>query len=137
MLTILYAFFGGRGGDGPIRYRGSGRAGRSAGTGSDQGGRWHQGRTCLGNRGGSVFRRRGRGNRRSGEIRTPWCGGRPLPSWDLPRHLGGCAQRDALFARGGVTSIISYFRTGSHYLGKSGPFAEIFPEVLEATSGHS
>jgi dihydroorotase-like cyclic amidohydrolase len=38
---------------------------------------------------------------------------------------------------GGVTSIISYFRTGSHYLGKSGPYAEIFPEVLEATSGHS
>ena len=36
---------------------------------------------------------------------------------------------------GGVTSIISYFRTGSHYLGKSGPYAEIFPEVLEATSG--
>src|ERR671920_418248 len=38
---------------------------------------------------------------------------------------------------GGVTSIISYFRTGSHYLGKSGPYAEIFPQVLEATSGHS
>jgi dihydroorotase-like cyclic amidohydrolase len=38
---------------------------------------------------------------------------------------------------GGVTSIISYFRTGSHYLGKSGPYAEIFPEVLAATSGHS
>src|SRR5918912_55201 len=38
---------------------------------------------------------------------------------------------------GGVTSIISYFRTGSHYLGKSGPYAEIFPEVLEATNGHS
>ena len=38
---------------------------------------------------------------------------------------------------GGVTSIISYFRTGSHYLEKSGPYAEIFPEVLEATLGHS
>jgi dihydroorotase-like cyclic amidohydrolase len=38
---------------------------------------------------------------------------------------------------GGVTSIISYFRTGSHYLEKSGPYAEIFPEVLEATNGHS
>ena len=38
---------------------------------------------------------------------------------------------------GGVTSIISYFRTGSHYLGKSGPYEEIFPEVLEATNGHS
>jgi dihydroorotase (multifunctional complex type) len=38
---------------------------------------------------------------------------------------------------GGVTSVVSYFRTGSHYLGKSGPYAEIFPEVLEATNGHS
>jgi dihydroorotase (multifunctional complex type) len=38
---------------------------------------------------------------------------------------------------GGVTSIISYFRTGSHYLEKSGPYAEIFPEVLQATNGHS
>ncbi len=38
---------------------------------------------------------------------------------------------------GGVTSVISYFRTGSHYLEKSGPYAEIFPEVLEKTDGHS
>ncbi|MCA1718230.1 MAG: dihydroorotase family protein, partial [Actinobacteria bacterium] len=38
---------------------------------------------------------------------------------------------------GGVTSVISYFRTGSHYLEKSGPYAEIFPEVLVATDGHS
>ena len=38
---------------------------------------------------------------------------------------------------GGVTSIISYFRTGSHYLDKSGPYREIFPEVLAATEGHS
>src|SRR5919206_731404 len=38
---------------------------------------------------------------------------------------------------GGVTSIISYFRTGHHYLGKSGPYHEIFPEVLATTEGHS
>lgn len=38
---------------------------------------------------------------------------------------------------GGVTSVISYFRTGSHYLEKSGPYAEIFPEVLEKTEGYS
>ena len=38
---------------------------------------------------------------------------------------------------GGVTSVISYFRTGSHYLEKTGPYAEIFPEVLEKTDGHS
>jgi dihydroorotase-like cyclic amidohydrolase len=38
---------------------------------------------------------------------------------------------------GGVTSIISYFRTGHHYLDRSGPYEEIFPEVLEATAGRS
>jgi dihydropyrimidinase/allantoinase len=38
---------------------------------------------------------------------------------------------------GGVTSIVSYFRTGHHYLEKSGPYAEVFPEVLEATGGSS
>jgi dihydropyrimidinase/allantoinase len=38
---------------------------------------------------------------------------------------------------GGVTSVISYFRTGSHYLEKSGPYHEIFPEVLDATRGHA
>ena len=38
---------------------------------------------------------------------------------------------------GGVTSVISYFRTGQHYLNKSGPYREIFPEVLSAVAGHS
>lgn len=38
---------------------------------------------------------------------------------------------------GGVTSVISYFRTGHHYLDKSGPYEEIFPQVLEATAGRS
>src|SRR5579871_6672327 len=38
---------------------------------------------------------------------------------------------------GGVTSVVSYFRTGSHYLNKSGPYREIYPEVLAATRGHA
>jgi dihydroorotase (multifunctional complex type) len=38
---------------------------------------------------------------------------------------------------GGITSVISYFRTGSHYLGKSGPYREIFPEVLGRVEGHA
>ena len=38
---------------------------------------------------------------------------------------------------GGVTSVISYFRTGVHYLNKSGPYKELFPEVLAATDGHA
>ncbi|WP_213451300.1 dihydroorotase [Rhizomonospora bruguierae] len=40
-------------------------------------------------------------------------------------------------AVGGTTSIISYFRTGSHYLERSGPYREIFPEVLAATRGRA
>lgn len=38
---------------------------------------------------------------------------------------------------GGVTTVVSYFRTGSHYLNKSGPYREIFPEVLELVDGHA
>ncbi|MBX6764711.1 MAG: dihydroorotase family protein [Rubrobacteraceae bacterium] len=38
---------------------------------------------------------------------------------------------------GGVTSVISYFRTGHNYLEKSGPYSRIFPEVLRATQGNS
>ncbi len=38
---------------------------------------------------------------------------------------------------GGVTSVVSYFRTGSHYLNKTGPYREILPEVLAATAGHA
>jgi dihydropyrimidinase/allantoinase len=38
---------------------------------------------------------------------------------------------------GGVTSIISYFRTGQHYLNKSGPYREIYPEVLALTRGRA
>jgi dihydropyrimidinase/allantoinase len=38
---------------------------------------------------------------------------------------------------GGVTSVISYFRTGHHYLDRSGPYREIFPEVLDTVAGHA
>jgi len=36
---------------------------------------------------------------------------------------------------GGTTTMISYFRTGSHYLNKSGPYREIFPEVMKLSEG--
>ncbi|MGH2349044.1 MAG: dihydroorotase [bacterium] len=36
---------------------------------------------------------------------------------------------------GGVTSVISYFRTGQHYLNKTGRYHDIFPEVLALTRG--
>jgi dihydropyrimidinase/allantoinase len=38
---------------------------------------------------------------------------------------------------GGVTSVLSYFRTGSNYLNRTGPYREIFPEVVRATEGHA
>ena len=39
-------------------------------------------------------------------------------------------------AMGGVTSAITYFRTGQYYLNKGGPYAEFYPEVLEISSGN-
>jgi dihydroorotase-like cyclic amidohydrolase len=36
---------------------------------------------------------------------------------------------------GGVTTVLSYFRTGSHYLNRSGPYHEILPEIVAATRG--
>lgn len=38
---------------------------------------------------------------------------------------------------GGVTTILSYFRTGRHYLDKSGPYRAIFPEVLSLVRGRA
>jgi len=38
---------------------------------------------------------------------------------------------------GGVTTVVSYFRTGSHYLNKTGLYHEILPEVLDAVRGHA
>ncbi|WP_329024045.1 dihydroorotase [Streptomyces sp. NBC_00690] len=38
---------------------------------------------------------------------------------------------------GGVTSVLSYFRTGQHYLDRTGSYQEIFPEVLDAVAGKS
>ncbi len=38
---------------------------------------------------------------------------------------------------GGATTILSYFRTGSHYLNKTGSYNEILPEVLDKTAGQS
>ncbi|MDQ7829525.1 MAG: dihydroorotase family protein [Armatimonadota bacterium] len=38
---------------------------------------------------------------------------------------------------GGVTTVLSYFRTGRHYLNRSGPYREIFPEVLAAVRGRA
>ena len=39
-------------------------------------------------------------------------------------------------ASGGVTAMLTYFRTGQYYLNRGGPYAEFFPEVLRLSDGH-
>lgn len=38
---------------------------------------------------------------------------------------------------GGVTTVLSYFRTGQHYLNKTGPYHRILPEVVALTRGNA
>jgi allantoinase len=38
-------------------------------------------------------------------------------------------------ATGGVTTMLTYFRTGQYYLNRGGPYAEFFPEVLRRSEG--
>ena len=40
-------------------------------------------------------------------------------------------------AQGGVTTALTYMRTGQYYLNKGGPYSEFFPEVLELTAGRA
>jgi len=39
-------------------------------------------------------------------------------------------------AMGGVTTALTYFRTGQYYLNKGGPYAKFYPEVLEISAGN-
>lgn len=57
---------------------------------------------------------------------------------DAHMHTGiySPLQEDALTesraaAQGGVTSSLNYFRSGQYYLNESGPYAKLFPRVLE------
>jgi allantoinase len=36
---------------------------------------------------------------------------------------------------GGVTTMLTYFRTGQYYLNRGGAYAELFPEVLKISEG--
>jgi allantoinase len=38
-------------------------------------------------------------------------------------------------AMGGVTSMLTYFRTGQYYLNEGGPYADFFPKVLDISEG--
>lgn len=50
-------------------------------------------------------------------------------------HSEDARSESASAVSGGVTTLISYFRTGHHYLNKSGPYQEIFPELLKLSEG--
>jgi allantoinase len=52
------------------------------------------------------------------------------------RHLSEDAPTESkCAAMGGVTTSLTYFRTGQYYLNKGGPYLEFFNDVLEAASG--
>src|SRR5687767_15885435 len=36
---------------------------------------------------------------------------------------------------GGVTTMLTYFRSGQYYLNRGGPYAELFPELLRLSEG--
>ena len=40
-------------------------------------------------------------------------------------------------AQGGVTTGITYLRTGRYYLNRSGPYSEVLPDALEMTAGRA
>lgn len=54
------------------------------------------------------------------------------------RDMGSDTESETASALvGGVTTVISYFRTGHHYLNESGPYRVVFPKVLEAVRGRA
>jgi len=58
--------------------------------------------------------------------------------WGIYNELStDAAQESQAAAQGGVTAGITYIRTGAYYLNRSGPYRELFPEVLEATEGRA
>jgi allantoinase len=40
-------------------------------------------------------------------------------------------------AQGGVTTGITYMRTGQYYMNRTGPYSEVLPDVFKACEGHS
>ena len=61
---------------------------------------------------------------------------------DAHTHVGiyGPLAQDAVHesraaVSGGVTTMLTYFRTGQYYLNRGGRYAEVFPEVLKLSEG--
>lgn len=58
--------------------------------------------------------------------------------WGIYNELGeDAASESRASAQGGVTTSLSYIRTGAYYLNRTGPYREVFPEVLERTDGRA
>ncbi len=50
-------------------------------------------------------------------------------------HREDAISESKAAATGGVTTILSYLRTGRHYLETGGPYAEVYPRALELSRG--
>lgn len=62
---------------------------------------------------------------------------------DVHMHVGiyspladDAATESKAAAMGGVTSAVTYFRTGQYYLNKGGSYADFYPEVLDISKGN-
>lgn len=58
--------------------------------------------------------------------------------WGIYNELGEDAETESRASvQGGVTSGITYIRTGAYYLNRTGPYREIFPDILAAADGRA
>lgn len=58
--------------------------------------------------------------------------------WGIYNELGEDADSESrASAQGGVTSGITYIRTGAYYMNRTGPYKEVFPDVLAATENRA
>ena len=58
--------------------------------------------------------------------------------WGIYNELGVDTDSESrACAQGGVTTALTYMRTGQYYLWKSGPYREFYPEVLERAAGRA
>lgn len=58
--------------------------------------------------------------------------------WGIYNELSEDAATESRAAvQGGVTSGITYIRTGAYYLNRTGPYREVFPQVLAAADGRA
>lgn len=58
--------------------------------------------------------------------------------WGIYNQLSeDTASESRACAQGGVTTALSYMRTGQYYMNKGGSYLDVFPEVLAQTAGNA